>query len=69
VQKVQYVAEIGPGKRPGEIAESHTAIGNQDFNAGKKGVNMYGYDILKLWEVCQENKKGVSVMKMKRAYI
>ncbi|KAA8900250.1 hypothetical protein FN846DRAFT_781877 [Sphaerosporella brunnea] len=50
-QKLRYVADIGNGKKPGEIATTDTGLGNKEFNEGKKKAGTYGYEILKLWEV------------------
>lgn len=48
-QRVQYVAEIGGGKTPGEIDAADTGIGNDDFNKGLE--SKYGYEILHLYEL------------------
>ncbi|KAA8895429.1 hypothetical protein FN846DRAFT_785098 [Sphaerosporella brunnea] len=66
VQKLLYVAEISEGKKPGEIAASDAGLGNKEFNEGKKKAGVYGYEILKLWEVGKGTKgKGFTLQKMK----
>lgn len=47
--RIEYVAQISPGRKPGEVPEDG-GLGNDDFNAGKK-VSKVGYAIEKLWKI------------------
>jgi hypothetical protein len=50
VQRLQYIAEISKGKRPGGIKPDDLGIGNEEFNAGEK-ESKFGYEILHLYQL------------------
>lgn len=47
-QRLQFVAEIGAAKTPGEIDAADAGIGNDEFNSGGSG---YAYEVLHLYEL------------------
>jgi hypothetical protein len=51
-QRLQYVAVISNGKKPGEIDKTEFHIGNAEFNAGDMGSS-YAYEIIHLYELGQ----------------
>lgn len=63
-QRLQYVAEVSPGKAPGEIDAADTGIGSQDFNKGL-GEFGYGYEILHLYELV-DPVMGLSLVMLKK---
>lgn len=63
-QHLRYVAEISPGKAPGEIDAADTGIGSQDFNKGLK-ESKYGYEILQLYELV-DPAMGLSLPMLKK---
>lgn len=49
VSAVQYVAQVGGGRAPGQVPDDG-GLGNADFNAGRK-VSKFGYEIVRLWKL------------------
>lgn len=49
VSAIEYVAQVGPGRKPGQVPEDG-GMGNADFNAGRK-VSKFGHEVLRLWKV------------------
>lgn len=59
-QRLQFVAEIGGAKHPGEIDDA--GIGNGDFNAAGSG---YAYEVLHLYELVDPVLGGLSLAGLK----